>query len=320
MEWLQSPFQKKSLLKSHLRLKRLATFSINLYFTLIAVIIASAFKIWILTLEESGLQSSFDLDFKNQGFDLCTCQLLEKFDLGCANNEANLQNYLDTLPIEILLYAFILIPLCCHFLQSMCTSIPPPMHMVDFLTGAEPEEERPIQSSNSFEMKAKSEVANNDNGNQNKSSKLCSSSYVLAILSTIISMLIVIVMCTPFGFNLFLIEYNHTQTSKYDNLLLNCSTVATYSKFKLHSSDDVSYCSTQDFMLCKFPFEYHERLYYDCVGSHNSTDKWCPISEHKDANGTFKEPGWCSANCPGSKISKEFCINLNLHILFFIFL
>ena len=31
------------------------------------------------------------------------------------------------------------------------------MHMVDFLTGAEPEEERPrpIQSSNSFEMEAK---------------------------------------------------------------------------------------------------------------------------------------------------------------------
>ena len=214
------PLSKKVIAKisgSCVRLKRLATFSINLYFTFIAVIIACAFKIWILTLEESGLQSSFDLDFKNQGFDLCTCQLLEKFDLGCANNEANLQNYLDTLPIEILLYAFILIPLCCHFLQSMCTSIPPPMHMVDFLTGAEPGEEtpRPIQSSNSFEMESKSEVATNDNGNQNKSSKLCSGSYVIAILSTIISMLIVIVMCTPFGFNLFLIEYNHTQTSKY---------------------------------------------------------------------------------------------------------
>ena len=115
------PLSKKVVAKictSYARLRRLATFSINLYFTFIAVIIACAFKIWILTLEESGLQSSFDLDFKNQGFDLCTCQLLEKFDLGCANNEANLQNYLDTLPIEILLYALILIPLCCHFRTS----------------------------------------------------------------------------------------------------------------------------------------------------------------------------------------------------------
>ena len=195
-------------------IQRLATFSINMYFTFIAVIIAYTFKMWILTIDESDLQSSYDLDFKNQGFDLCTCKLLkDSFNTTCANVEANLQNYLNTLPIDEILYFAILIPLFCHLIQSICVFLPAPIHMVDFLIGNCDQSEKDLEE-NDFELEDLNQVRNANEVEFKPSFKLSSGHYLSSILISILFLGFVFATCNPIGFTIFLKESSNISSNR----------------------------------------------------------------------------------------------------------
>ena len=180
-------------------LTRLVTFSINLYFALIASIALYVFKMWVSIKEETGLESYFDLDFKKLGYNLC---------IKCLDCEVddNLQNYLNTLPFEMILYLAIVIPILIHILHSVCLILPGPVHMLDFIQGnPSPVQENNEEPSNELElqdqnMAKKETIKDNPKLNHN----LSKGQNTIAISFAII--LFVSVWCLPLGFKFIMKE------------------------------------------------------------------------------------------------------------------
>ena len=185
-------------------LTRLVTFSINLYFALIASIVLYEFKMWVNMKTETGLESFFDLDFKKQGYDLCTCGLLKKLGKACEVDD-NLQNYLNTLPIDAILYLAIVIPIVIHILQSLCIFLPGPVHMLDFISGnPSPVKESHMEPSNDLELQ-ELHAGKEETIKEHPKLKLePSREQYFAILFAII--LFVSVLCLPLGFRLIMKE------------------------------------------------------------------------------------------------------------------
>ena len=165
-------------------ISRLVTYSLNFHLTLIAGLIYYLFAIWI------NLDESSDIDFNDEPYDLCTCDILTELGQLCTNRETDFsfQNRVIRFSIPLFLQIFILISISCHLVHSLVLYIPSPLTLIDFITGINHVD--PSKSNNTME-KRQNEVS------KKKSFKISCSFIAIVYIVGVIS--------SPYyGFNLFL--------------------------------------------------------------------------------------------------------------------
>ena len=163
---------------------RLVTYSLNFHLALIAALIYYLFAIWI------NLDESSDIDFNDEPYDLCTCDILTELGQLCTNRETDFsfQNRVIRFSIPLFLQIFIVISITCHIVHSLVLYIPSPLTLIDFITGRDHDDP---SKSNSPSEKSQDEVI------KNKSFKTSCCFFAIVYIVGVIS--------SPYyGFNLFL--------------------------------------------------------------------------------------------------------------------
>lgn len=132
-QFLSSKF---SMLYKHKIVARLFTYSINYHFAMIAALTLYLYEMW-MTLRKLGLTAG--LDFSNESYDQCTCDILKAKGIECTNTETdyNFQNLFLTIPVRILLLVFLTTSVSCHLIQSIFECLPAPIQLLHFIIGKE---------------------------------------------------------------------------------------------------------------------------------------------------------------------------------------
>ena len=263
---------KKYKIKSTI-LKRLMTFSINVYLALIGMII------YYLILMDICLLKGNDY---GDHYNRCYCDGSNSNDPKCNDPKLNLQHLFVQFSIDKFTLAFSLVSLACHVIHSLTIAIPPPIPMIDFILGSEKskdeEDTQSIEMTSSPKNKPELEI-------QVEDSK-CKIGWSICFK---VSCCILLMMFVGFVMALPYVNFGNDQCQASN---------------KTNSSKT---CQTNDNKDCVFPFVHHDQVFYGCSKTdnediHYSMDKdvrtykaWCAT----DTN--FEIFDICKENCPGGK-------------------
>ena len=112
-------------------LARLFTYSINCHFAMVASLTMYMYKMWI------GLEKRAEFAFSDTSFDKCTCDVLNEIGQDCINRETgySFQNLFLIVDMQKMLFAFLVISIICHLIQSMFMYLPAPIPLFQFIVG-----------------------------------------------------------------------------------------------------------------------------------------------------------------------------------------
>ena len=110
-------------------LSRLFTYSINGHFTSIAGLTLYFYEMKIT------LGKAKALDFSDNSYAQCTCDILSEFGQACENRETDysFQNLFLTVPLQTLLLVFLITSISCHLIQSFIIYLPAPIQLLHFI-------------------------------------------------------------------------------------------------------------------------------------------------------------------------------------------
>ena len=113
----------------HNVLARLFTYSINCHFAMIAVLTFYLYEMKIT------LGKVPELDFSDNSYDQCTCDILKEKGHECENRETDysFQNIFLIVNIQHLLLVFLITSVICHLIQSFITYLPAPIQLLHFV-------------------------------------------------------------------------------------------------------------------------------------------------------------------------------------------
>ena len=123
-------------------LKRLLTFSVNLYLALISGLIYYLYNIWIM------FEVASTMNFSNEPFDQCPCAALSENDIPCINKETenSFQNIFLGVSIQPFLIIFMVTSIVCHVIHSSIMFFPTPINILDYILGHKALVESEIES------------------------------------------------------------------------------------------------------------------------------------------------------------------------------
>ena len=123
-------------------LKRLLTFSVNLYLALISGLIYYLYNIWIM------FEVASTMNFSNEPFDQCPCAALSENDIPCINKETenSFQNIFLGVSIQPFLIIFMVTSIVCHVIHSSIMFFPAPINILDYILGHKALVESEIES------------------------------------------------------------------------------------------------------------------------------------------------------------------------------
>ena len=111
--------------------RRLLTYSINVHLALIAVLIYYFYAVWI------DLEFTSSMNFSNFPFNQCPCDVLLENGLPCVNEETenSFQNLFIGIPNQPFILCFLVVSILCHLVHSLCTILPVPISLLDYVIG-----------------------------------------------------------------------------------------------------------------------------------------------------------------------------------------
>ena len=271
--------------------ERLFTLSINVYLSMIGVVI-----FYLMSMDVS---LGKEYQFKDQSYYKCMCDELKQKKLSdqCSNEDNDdVQNKFVGFPINNFVLSFSIVSLACHVLHSLVIAIPSPIPMADFILGSKQSNETEGQeTADSMEMTSPD---SRHSTHEPKDSK-CKRGWTVCFKILCLVLALAVVGC------LGAMPYFHFSFGK-------------------SLSTTNSGCPTQSDDKCTFPFVFESVTYYGCSkvdnkvigfrgeGNH-SAKAWCAIDAKENGEGA-KSYEICEDTCPGGtrKSYLLYCINIIL--------
>ena len=256
--------------------ERLFTFSINVYLSMIGVVI-----FYLMSMDVS---LGKEYQYKDQSYFKCLCdELKERNNDQCTNEENDdVQNKFVGFPIKNFVLSFSIVSLACHVIHSLVVAIPSPIRMIDFILGSEKTNDTKGQETAELMEMTSPDKRLSTHEPKGKDS-MCKRGWTICFKVICFILTLAVVGC------LGAMPYIHFSFGK--------------------SSSTNSGCPTQSSDKCTFPFVFQNVTYYGCskvdnevIGFHgegnHSAKAWCAIDAKENGQGA-KRYEICKDNCPG---------------------
>ena len=256
--------------------KRLSTFSMNTYLSMIGVLI------FFLISKDVSLGKEYQ--YKNQAYNKCVCDEFKRIREPCPNEDGDdFQNNFVNFPIQNFVLSFSIVSIACHVIHSLVVVIPPPVPMMDFILGLEKDHDPKGQETReSYEMTPRSPDNTRSTHEPRVEDSKCKRGWTI-----LFKLLCIVLTLSVVG---FLIAVPYLDLGK-------------------SSSIDNSGCPTKSNERCTFPFVFDNVTYYGCSKDdnevihfysegNNTAKAWCAINAEENGEGA-KSYEICEDNCPG---------------------
>ena len=269
-------------------LSRLFTYSINCHFAMIASMTMYMYKMWI------NLEKRAEFAFSDNSFDKCTCDVLNEIGQDCSNRETgySFQNLFLLVDMQKLLFAFLVISMICHLIQSIFLNIPVPIPLFQFIVGKDDENGKTVSE---FKLENVNVEPDTKHTKSKAFNGFITKRFKVSWCMIAMTFLIGLVGVPFYGFDQLPGESISAKNGK-------TKTKFCYEILKEKHSIPGTDCLTIDHYPCKFPFWYAGKVHYRCTNSTRSDlphgSQWCAI-DSKILR--FKSIGICSESCLRSK-------------------